>query len=107
MPRLHMHAGFIERPLLVNSLAVIGIAIAYFNPTTKFPHYGHVLLSTWASVFHVIMAQAHHMNLLSYLVVLIFLFLAVWLPCCISDIIFPLLFVSEPEDIHHKGHKTK
>jgi len=28
-------------------------------------------------------------------VVLFFLFLAVWIPCCTSDIVFPLLFSRE------------
>ena len=27
---------------------------------------------------------------------LIVLFIAVWLPCCVSDIIFPMLFVRAP-----------
>jgi len=42
-----------------------------------------------------------------------FLFLAVWLPCCVSDIVFPLLFVrGEPrpfdkgrgEHVPHSHH---
>jgi hypothetical protein len=31
----------------------------------------------------------------------IFLFLAVWIPCCTSDIIFPLLFVKDHTIPHH------
>jgi hypothetical protein len=93
MPRRHAHIGFIERWWLVNPLAIIGIAIAYFRPTTKFPHAAHVLLSTWASLFHIIMAAGRQFNLFSYIVIFLFLFLAVWVPCCVSDIVFPLLFV--------------
>jgi hypothetical protein len=26
----------------------------------------------------------------------VFLFLAVWVPCCASDIVFPMLFVRRP-----------
>jgi hypothetical protein len=63
---------------------------------TKFPHAGHVLLSTWASLFHIIMAKGQVVSLLSYAVIFLFLFLAVWLPCCLSDIVFPLGFVKEP-----------
>jgi hypothetical protein len=33
-----------------------------------------------------------------------FLFLAVWLPCCISDIVFPLLFVKSSDDLSHIQH---
>jgi len=95
MPHRHMHAGFIEKWWLINPLAIIGIAIAYFRPATKFPHAAHVLLSTWASLFHIIMAASGNLNILTYLAIFFFLFIAVWIPCCISDIIFPLLFVKE------------
>lgn len=100
MPHAQMHAGVIEKPLLINAMAIIGIMIAYYNPTTKFPHYGHVLLSTWASLFHIIMARGEHISLLFYTVLFVFLFAAVWLPCCISDIVFPLLFVKEVKHEH-------
>ena len=93
MPNRSIHIGFIEKWWLVNPLAILGIAIAYFRPTTKFPHSGHVLLSTWASLFHIIMASGGSLNWFSYIVIFAFLFLAVWVPCCVSDIIFPLLFV--------------
>ncbi|MGB2650770.1 MAG: hypothetical protein WBD00_01005, partial [Candidatus Omnitrophota bacterium] len=71
------------------------IAIAYFWPSTKFPHAGHVLISTWASLFHMIMAKGSLTGLVTYGAVLVFLFLAVWIPCCLSDIVFPLIFVGE------------
>ena len=95
MPQREVHLGFIEKWWLINPLAIIGIAIAYFRPSTKFSHYGHVLLSTWASLFHMIMAGGQPLNLISYGAVLIFLFLAVWIPCCVSDIVFPLLFIRD------------
>lgn len=94
MPNRGIHIGFIEKWWLINPLAILGVAIAYFRPTTKFPHAGHVLLSTWASLFHIIMAIGQSLNWFSYIIIFLFLFLAVWLPCCISDIVFPLLFVS-------------
>ncbi len=98
MPRRGIHLGFIEEWWLVNPLAVAGIAVAYFRPRTKFPHAGHVLLSTWASLFHIIMALGQTLNWVIYPAVLLFLFLAVWVPCCFSDIVFPLLFVKKASD---------
>ncbi|MDD4907611.1 MAG: hypothetical protein PHJ00_00955 [Candidatus Omnitrophica bacterium] len=98
MPNKGIHLGFIEKWWLVNPLAVLGIVIAYFKPRTKFPHAGHVLLSTWASLFHMLMAGIGSLNWFLCAAIFIFLFLAVWLPCCVSDIIFPLLFV--------KGERT-
>ena len=95
MPDREAHLGFIEKWWLVNSLAVAGILIACFKPSTKFPHALHVLVSTWASLFHIIMAGSGCLKPGSYIVVFIFLFLAVWIPCCVSDIVFPLLFVKD------------
>jgi len=95
MPRREAHIGFIEKWWLVNPLAIIGIMIAYFKPSTKFPHAAHVLISTWASLFHIIMAAGKGMGMLVYVAVFFFLFIAVWLPCCVSDIVFPLLFVKK------------
>lgn len=95
MPHAEPHIGFIEKWWLVNPLALCGITIAYFWPHTKFPHAGHVLISTWASLFHIIMALGKPLSLFLYAGVFLFLFLAVWVPCCISDIVFPLLFVGK------------
>lgn len=101
MPNREIHLGFIEKWWLVNPLAILGVAIAYFKPATKFPHSGHVLLSTWASLFHIIMAIGQSLNWLFYIAIVFFLFIAVWLPCCVSDIIFPLLFVKGSEKNHN------
>ncbi len=93
MPNREIHLGFIEKWWLVNPLAIIGVLFAYFKPTTKVPHAGHVLLSTWASLFHILMAAGGSMPWFSYIALFVFLFIAVWTPCCLSDIVFPLLFV--------------
>ena len=84
----------IEKWIIVNAAAVIGIAIAYWKPVTRLPHMGHVLLSTWASLFSfTAFGVANWIPLLPF--IFLFLFLAVWLPCCISDIVYPLLWVRE------------
>jgi hypothetical protein len=96
------HAPFIETEampyfgvakwVVVNSAAVIGIAIGCWKQFTKIPHSGHVLLSTWASLFYfTAFGTASWLPLLP--LIFIFIFLSVWLPCCLSDIVFPLLFV--------------
>ena len=110
LPHPESHIGFIEKWWLVNPMALIGIAIGYLRPSTKLPHSGHVLLSTWASLFHIAMALGGIMNWLLLPFIFLFLFLAVWIPCCTSDILFPLLFTRErlppPEHItynHHSG----
>lgn len=93
MHHAHAHIGFIEDWYVVNPLALLGIAIAFRWPRTKFPHAGHVLISTAASLFHITMDMSGDWTVHMILVVAVFLFLAVWIPCCTSDIVFPLLFV--------------
>lgn len=84
----------ISKWIVVNTAAIIGIAIALWRPFTRLPHMGHVLLSTWASLFGFIaFGIADWISVLP--LVFLFLFLAVWLPCCFSDIVYPLLWVRE------------
>jgi len=93
LPHKAIHIGFIEKPLLTNPAAFLGIVVGYWKGTTKFPHFGHVLISTWASLFHIIMALGETVSWIQFIIIFLFLFLAVWLPCCLSDIVYPLLFV--------------
>jgi hypothetical protein len=102
--RGRLHLGFIEDWYLVNPAALLGIAIAFFLPQTRFPHAGHVLISTWASSFHVLMNTRGELTTLILLGMFAVLFIAVWLPCCVSDIIFPLLFVKSDVKIPHCHH---
>jgi len=51
-------------------------------------------LSTWASLFHMTLAMEGSLTLSTGALIGLFLFLAVWVPCCASDIAFPLLFGS-------------
>jgi hypothetical protein len=98
---IELHIPFIETEKIpyigievwkvINAAALVGIVIGYFRPKTKIPHLGHVFLSTWASLFYfTAFSVAHWLPLIP--LIFLFLFLAVWLPCCISDIVFPLLF---------------
>ncbi len=108
-----IHLGFIEEWYIVNPAAILGVLIAYFLPRTKFPHAGHVLLSTWASSSHILMNT--HCEITGAVIIGMFvvLFVAVWIPCCISDIVFPLLFVKsdlklqecDRHDLHAHPHK--
>lgn len=98
LPHAKAHIGFIEEWPLISLAALLGIVIAYFKPRTKIPHAGHVLISTWASLFHVMMAVGDKVAITEYLCILLFLFISVWLPCCVSDIIFPLLFVNKKHE---------
>lgn len=95
LPNKGLHVGFIEKWWLVHPFAATGIAMAYLWPKTQCPHAGHVLLSTWASLFHMTMAAEGELSFPTMIAIFVFLFLAVWIPCCTSDIVFPLLFSDE------------
>lgn len=105
--RERLHLGFIEDWYIVNPAAILGIIIAYFWPRTRFPHAGHVLISTWASSFHVLMNTHRELTPMMFVGVFVVLFIAVWLPCCVSDIVFPLLFVKSAPLCTHHAPKTE
>ena len=91
---ISFHLPFIEEWWLVNPAAFVGIGIGYWKQITKLPHWGHMLVSTWASLFYfTAFGAADWLPLLAF--VFLFLFFGVWIVCCFSDIVFPLLFVRE------------
>ena len=102
---MEFHVPFIEE-WWINFVALAGIGVGYWRHTTKIPHFGHVLVSTWASLFYfTAFGIADWIHLLPY--VFLFLFLSVWIPCCASDIIYPLLFVrKEPEVSSPEGQEV-
>jgi len=91
--QMEFHVPFMEE-WWINLLALAGVAIGYWKQVTRVPHFGHVLLSTWASLFYfTAFGIASWIPLLPF--IFLFLFLAVWIPCCMSDIVYPLLFAGE------------
>jgi hypothetical protein len=104
--RERIHLGFIEDWYLVNPAALLGIFLGFLRPHTKFPHAGHILVSTWASSFHVLMNTRRELDAILLVGVFVVLFIAVWLPCCVSDIVFPLMFVGESSH-HTHAHRHR
>ena len=94
--QMEFHVPFIEE-WWINLVALAGVGIGYWRQTTRIPHFGHVLLSTWASLFYLTaFGIADWIPLFPF--IFLILFLAVWIPCCLSDIVYPLLFLGkEPE----------
>ena len=88
-----LHVCLLEHPWLVILPGLVGATIGTLTGRwTKCPHAAHVLISTLASLFY-LMAFGELDWLLMFPLVFVVLFIAVWVPCCTSDIIFPLLFV--------------
>ena len=89
---MHLHVCILEHPWLVVSFALLGAVIgALTRRWTRYPHAAHVLISTMASLFYLVAFGIVDWALRLPLVFVV-LFIAVWLPCCASDIIFPHLF---------------
>ena len=110
-----LHLGFIEEWYIVNPAALLGVLIAFIIPRSKCPHAAHVLISTWATGSHILMNMQSEMTIGAISVIFFILFVAVLLPCCISDIVFPLLFVRSDlrmagscgcHKIHSHGHEA-
>ena len=94
LPNRHLHLGFIEHWAIVNPLAIAGVLLGSWRPHINLYHGLHVGVSTGASLFHMAMALGIGSIPGPGMLVVIagFLFLAVWVPCCTSDIVFPLWF---------------
>jgi hypothetical protein len=99
-----IHLSFIEDWYIVNPAAFLGIVIAMFWPRTKIPHAGHILVSTWASSAYILMTTSGHIGLAMAAAMIIVLFIAVWFPCCLGDIIFPSLFAEDDAQCIHCHH---
>jgi len=97
MEHAHAHIGILEMPLIINLAALLGIGAAFFSSQTHYPHGGHVLLSTLASLFHILRVQSTAFTLVECIFIAFFLFIAVWIPCCLSDIIFPVIFTRKKD----------
>ena len=102
--QMEFHLAFIHEWYLVNTAALAGVAVGLWRPVTRVPHAGHILISTWASLFYLIGYGHGSWPWPAVFVVLVF---AVWIPCCTSDIIFPLFFVGKEgreEALAHLHH---
>lgn len=97
----HIHLAFIQEWFLVWPAAAAGVAIGLWRKKTRLPHSGHVFLSTWASLFYLTaFGTADWLPMLPLIFVL--LFVAVWVPCCFGDIVFPLLIAREQAAEEHQ-----
>ncbi len=92
--KTHFHLSLIENPILILSTSFIGSLIGIKTKLTKIPHFLHVFLSIFASLFY-LLAFSISLTMTSFLTIFLIVFIAVLIPCCIGDIIFPLLFIKK------------
>ncbi|UCH21163.1 MAG: hypothetical protein JSU83_22070 [Deltaproteobacteria bacterium] len=93
-----MHVCMIEKPLLILTFAIVGILAGLLvtksiEHSTEYSHSTHVLISSLASISYLL---AYGLQYWTYMVggVFIITVLAVMVPCCASDIAFPLYCIN-------------
>ncbi len=97
---MHLHWCLIEHTQMVLPFIGLGIVCGLLAPgrisqATQFSHSSHIFVSVIASLFYLLSFGVNNWmdeNVFPY--VFIIVLLCVTIPCCISDIIFPLLSVS-------------
>jgi hypothetical protein len=87
----HFHLPIFEEPVLILSIAFFGATIGMYRDFFEASHSLHVFLSVFASLFY-LLAFSIEMSVLSVSLISFLVFLCVYIPCCVSDIVFPLLF---------------
>lgn len=111
---VEFHWCLTQHPMLVLPFTVVGVVIGLFaaetvERCTYYSHSAHVFVSSAASLFYLI--SFGMMDWTSRLgSVFVLLLIAVTLPCCFSDIAFPLLMIRKearikpacPIDHHHE-----
>jgi hypothetical protein len=88
----HFHLPILEEPTIILGAAIIGSILGILTGYTKFPHFLHVGISVFASLFY-LLAFSNNPNPLFLVLSFIIIFISVIIPCCLSDIIFPFLFL--------------
>lgn len=91
---IEFHLPIIEMTTLILFTAVIGSILGISLKITRFPHFIHVFLSVFASLFYLLVfTQAF--EIIYFIGAFFVVFISVIIPCCLSDIIFPFFFLGK------------
>lgn len=96
----HFHLCIVEHPMHILPFLLVGLFVAFLSlPNKYFSHIGHVLISSAASILYLVsygLVEWQH----SIGMVFVYIILAVVIPCCTSDVIFPLLSTEKRKHVH-------
>lgn len=87
---ISFHLPALEKPLLILGAGLIGAAAGVAIRKTKVPHFLHVFISVFASLFY-IFSYSSAFSFLNLLFILLITSISVVIPCCLGDIVLPLL----------------
>jgi hypothetical protein len=88
---ISFHLPAVENPILIFSVAFLGSITGIAVKKTKFPHFAHVLISVFASLLY-IFAYSTNFSILTIFLIFVITSISVVIPCCLSDIVFPIIF---------------
>ena len=91
----HLHLPIVEAPLLILGTAIVGSLVGIYIGLFKLNHTLHVFFSVFASLFY-LLAFSVELSVFAILANSLIVFLVVYIPCCVSDIVFPILFIKKP-----------
>jgi len=103
---ISFHLPAIENPLIILGAGLLGSITGIISKKTKFPHFIHVFVSAFASLLY-IFAYSSDFTITRLFSILIITIIAVIVPCCLGDIVFPLLLnksSKEKSEVSSHGH---
>jgi hypothetical protein len=105
--RMDLHICVIEHAQIVIPFIVMGLLVGFIVPekteSTIFSHAIHVLVSSMASILYLVsFGLVYWVQQIG--MIFIYMTFAVIIPCCTSDIIFPLLLTSNKGARSHPHH---
>jgi hypothetical protein len=99
--RMHLHICILQHPGMIAPFLLVGVGVGLvaasaIERSTIYSHSAHVFVSSTASLFYLVaFGLSRWVDAIGYVFMVVVV--AVMLPCCISDIVFPLLLVNPPE----------
>ncbi len=101
---MHMHICILKHPMIIIPFLLMGVVTGFLSPkiiehSTIYSHSAHILLSTMASLVYLIsFGMTGWLGHIGW--VFVILVLVVLIPCCLSDIVFPLFFAGDNKHRH-------
>lgn len=90
-----LHLPIIESPFLIFGSAIFGSLFGIYFGMFKFSHFFHIFISVFASLFY-LMGFSSSVGVWAIFGYSLIVFFCVYIPCCFSDIVFPILFIKKP-----------
>jgi hypothetical protein len=103
---ISFHLPAIEVPALILGAGLVGATLGAIIKKTKFPHFVHVFISVFASLLY-IFAYSTNFSLINLVLILVIASIAVVIPCCLGDIVLPMIFQNKIKISHEHKFSRK